>query len=355
MAAAAPSLRLRRTFLWQARFEQAYHADTPCTPSRADLQRRAVLSSRGCGKGFWRHGHVIDCGGAHSGVLNPLSRKCRRQNGDLAALRLRDLKAVVRVQREVARASLGRPKGQDCEETSLEQAEEPLKVLELENFCNSTLPSPTKKCATCQCVKLVIDFESFRKVPGLRKESCRACVSTARAKRAKVELRHLAMTPETAWENAKACLKCGCIKELRDFGNNASTKDGLSAWCRACTSMDDQQKRKEPLNDTPQECRICKQMKQADEFGPRARACKTCLNVRRQELRKRHRSSGLFIERVVKICVMCQITKPVSEFNKSKECLDNLDRTCRTCRNTYGREWYKRHTRATRERLAEDS
>jgi hypothetical protein len=33
----------------------------------------------------------------------------------------------------------------------------------------------------------------------------------------------------------KQCTKCGKEKRLRDFNKSGGTKDGLNAWCRACT------------------------------------------------------------------------------------------------------------------------
>lgn len=66
--------------------------------------------------------------------------------------------------------------------------------------------------------------------------------------------------PEPVPEGHKRCSRCGEVKPLDNFGTNRINKDGKQAWCKECTRLHAQKKRK-----TPKEPQAQPEKKKAEE------------------------------------------------------------------------------------------
>lgn len=218
-----------------------------------------------------------------------------------------------------------------------------------------------KQCTECQHLKLLIDFEATTTSADGLYEVCRACMAACRARRNGQEHSHLHLSVAEAWERAKKCVRCGCVKEARDFGVNRTKKDSLHVCCRGCLSAGDATKPRREPHDDPKECGQCGVVKPATEFHINKRSstgrqmkCKQCMSEMTRELnaRRREYDVGAFIQRSKKRCSICGEEKKVDQFNRHRYSADGLLHACKPCLYAESRRWIMQK-RAAAKALAE--
>jgi hypothetical protein len=74
-----------------------------------------------------------------------------------------------------------------------------------------------KTCSACGYTKLHVDFRERASSPDGYHTMCRACLAAFEAKQRGGELHHFKLTPAESWERAKVCVRCSCVKEIRDY------------------------------------------------------------------------------------------------------------------------------------------
>lgn len=112
----------------------------------------------------------------------------------------------------------------------------------------------------------------------------------------------------------KTCLKCLEAKEDTDFGKHKKRKDGLQAWCKACTNEHHARRREEDRKNRPG---------------------------------KRVAGEGM------KICPKCGVEKLTTEFSNHKLKKDGLQATCKACLLGARRIWCKNNAETLKEKRAE--
>jgi hypothetical protein len=90
-------------------------------------------------------------------------------------------------------------------------------------------PLPTKRCTKCWVGKPLEDFHRQAGTKDGLRSQCKACTKTARGPRKWRPL--IYSRPED-----KRCPRCGERKRADAFYNNAARADGLSTYCRLCTT-----------------------------------------------------------------------------------------------------------------------
>ena len=100
----------------------------------------------------------------------------------------------------------------------------------------------------------------------------------------------------------KCCTKCRVHKPLSDFGKAPRFPTKKSTVCKSCTMirqaewgrLNEERNKQSAPDRSSQVCRICKKLKEADEFGWKAKtksgvdtACKPCLRIRDRTRYKR--------------------------------------------------------------------
>jgi hypothetical protein len=203
-----------------------------------------------------------------------------------------------------------------------------------------------KTCTKCQYPRLLLDFRETEISVDKRQDVCRACMATISAMSNCKELYHLALTPAEAWSRAKTCIKCGNIKEIRDFAHNARKSDRTERFCRSCRSMYDKARVANMPVDTPQRCDRCDELKPARAFhvSPKAACglfstCKACQMVLQIERRARLKKLPMQIpEKQSKICTTCGKLKKASDFHKQYLTHDNRCYVCKLCRSARAKE-----------------
>lgn len=201
---------------------------------------------------------------------------------------------------------------------------------------SSTTASTSKVCPVCRQAKLHVDFDIQKKIH-MRRDECRACLAVVKLKNLGREMHHLGMSVEQAWLHARRCRKCGYVKELRDFGREASKPQGVRPYCRACLTERNQNLVEVPV-DTPQSCRRCGEVKPADQYNRSkttstglSTLCKECQKKRYREGYARMKLAGSHLDRKVKTCSICKLQKPASEYYKHFVTIDCLRSSCKAC------------------------
>lgn len=227
-----------------------------------------------------------------------------------------------------------------------------------EDGCDSQTPS--KQCLECGRLKLPVDFKSTKTSADGLMDSCRACLAVCSAKRIGRELGHLGVSINEAWERAKTCTHCRCMKEVRDFALDRATKDGLSCWCRGCVAAAKAARPKWEPQDGPQQCRRCKEVKSAGDFNVDKNErsgltvfCKACASQLAKGLHSRRRrfAGQAVAPRVAKRCSICTKMKKAGEFNSSVGSSDGLTAMCKACKSAQELARYRAKRRKPEELL----
>lgn len=200
-----------------------------------------------------------------------------------------------------------------------------------------SLDASTKTCVQCGQSKLLTDFEKMRPPLDERTEACRACLAVLRVRRSGGPLFHLGLSVEEAWEQAKTCTTCGVRKELRDFARERDST--IKSRCRSC--MAKYKKLAKPPVDSPQKCTNCGKVKPAMDFYPSVnhpnglqKLCKVCYREKSKAEYVRRRTSPVTLTLTEKVCRVCKQIKPAEEFYRSGLTCNGLQARCKTCCRT---------------------
>lgn len=176
-------------------------------------------------------------------------------------------------------------------------------------------PIQTKQCIKCN---QLLSIDNFRK----QRNSCKQCdckynkqyregsgkekvLSKNRkyqnSKRTQKPIHKLSPNPDCQY---KHCNKCNTSKSILDFGKNKSTKDGLTNWCKKCTT-ENQHSHTEARNE-------------------RAR-------VYRQKIAAQHKDIGITELQ----CNKCNTSKSIDNFCKNKNTKNGFNHMCKSCVKEY--------------------
>lgn len=206
----------------------------------------------------------------------------------------------------------------------------------------------TKTCIDCNETKLVTEFHIHKRGDDgiiTYHPRCKMC----RNARLHSKRRRVTPIPTT-----KTCIECSQTKAVSEFHIHRRGADGTvisyQPRCMICRNARRASKRKvqraEKMITTSKKCLECSQIKALSEFHITRRygdklfyhsRCKICRNAIRTAQRKASRPKKI-VKRppASKICIICNITKPVSEFNIQKRVGDTVTKytaRCKECKH----------------------
>lgn len=203
----------------------------------------------------------------------------------------------------------------------------------------------TKVCARCK-QELTLDNFYIAK-SGKVNSYCKKCDKERKLDKKPVE-------PPKDLNFYKICSCCGQKKLATEFNKHKWRKDGLSTQCKECDSK--KQKQYSVLyanNEIPKTkfCSICGKEKPALDFNFYSRSpdklnsyCKECGKLYTQSRQNYAKEHKIKIDKnYKKVCSICGIAKPASEFYKSSYNLDGLQYTCKECEKREERKIYNRN------------
>ncbi len=143
------------------------------------------------------------------------------------------------------------------------------------------LPTELKTCRTCCQQKPASEFNSNPRTRDRLQTECREC----QKKRYKIWRSQEKLVPKPIPEKS-VCRQCHLEKPGTDFSRDIYHPDGIHPVCKDCTSANRRKnllKHPYPVSVESQQCRVCKQVKPASDFGRDARSrsglrtdCKAC-------------------------------------------------------------------------------
>ena len=201
----------------------------------------------------------------------------------------------------------------------------------------------TKICARCKQELSLDNFYISKN--GKVNSYCKICDKERKKNNKPVE-------PPIDLDFYKTCSCCGQRKLATEFNKHKWRKDGLSTQCKECDhNQQKQYAEKYKSNKIPSTkiCSMCKKEKLSSEFSYCSRNfdrlniyCKDCCKERfttnRQQYAEQHKID--LPENYTKICNICRIAKPASDFYKSSYNLDGLQYTCKECEKREERKIY---------------
>jgi hypothetical protein len=160
-------------------------------------------------------------------------------------------------------------------------------------------------------------------------------------------------------EQSKRCSRCRRHLPVSAFGVRRASSDGLQNYCRACFSAWAREHRPRKTKDVPQVaagekwCRRCEQAKPVDAFARNATTtdglqayCRTCAaadyRARREALGKVVRPPD--VPEGHKFCRTCRTSKPFDQWSRNASASDGLQTRCKGCISLIGRESHLRRS-----------
>lgn len=159
----------------------------------------------------------------------------------------------------------------------------------------------TKVCTKCGVEKPLSEFNKNKNYSDGHRSDCRMCRREYREQRAAINITNIAD------HHLKTCIKCGIEKQLIEFYNNKSNKDGRHSYCKPCHIE------------------------------------------HRKQIAVTYTKN--YIEQDLKTCITCGITKPISEYYNDNNFRDLRQPSCKTCFN----KRQKQYKNANREQIIERS
>jgi len=165
----------------------------------------------------------------------------------------------------------------------------------------------------------------------------------------------------------KPCTCCKIVKSIEEFYKNKNNKDGLSNWCKSCSSQSvgknsenllqkhKQYQQKNPIVEKP--CTCCKIVKSIEEFYKNKNNkdglyhwCKSCTCKNRERLFQECLKYQLENPIVEKPCTCCKIVKSIEEFYKNKNNKDGFNGQCKICCSLYNKKRYLQNPEKVKEK-----
>jgi hypothetical protein len=197
----------------------------------------------------------------------------------------------------------------------------------------------TKKCLKCGEIK---DINLFPKDKN-RKDGRYVVCNDCRSKPVEV----------TVILEEKQCKGCNEVKLINNFYNSKFSKDGHMGICKKCRDKE------VPVTKiiTEKVCTKCNILKPVSEFYKNKQRydgyhseCKLCNSKQKKEYNKKvvKQNTEFHVDEIettkqVKVCISCEIEKPIKLFNKRKYSLDGHASICRDCHSKEHQEEYYTH------------
>lgn len=138
----------------------------------------------------------------------------------------------------------------------------------------------------------------------------------------------------------KKCTKCNKILPLYEYGKDITKSSGISSSCKQCKDNETKRRRlkiKEKIKEIPSEkiCSSCGKNKSSDNFSKLITSkdglyiyCKECV----KQNKKKEKYPVLIDDTIKKICRMCNVEKPLSEYKINRKSSDNFSHICIICK-----------------------
>jgi hypothetical protein len=145
-------------------------------------------------------------------------------------------------------------------------------------------------------------------------------------------------------EAMKLCPRCKEEKLLGCFSKNKQSKDGFQFYCKQCESVFHKTKRKENRDrkvivpPTTKACPGCGLTKPASDFSKSRRdkdglqsKCKRCSSASYRVRHRKNTSRDAIVLPDFKVCPRCKLNKAGADFHKAKCTKDGVDSYCKEC------------------------
>ncbi len=149
----------------------------------------------------------------------------------------------------------------------------------------------------------------------------------------------------------KKCNRCQEELEISSFGKKPNTYDGYNSRCKKCISESRKESSKNRIlaDIKTKLCRgNCKQELPIENFTINkankdgySSMCSKCYSETRPDYVPKLTGSKYDINRAIKICKHCQVSKNVDEFHFTTNTLDGRENLCRECRLEQRKEFAK--------------
>lgn len=211
----------------------------------------------------------------------------------------------------------------------------------------------TKVCGSCKKDKSKNEFYKCASARDGLSRRCKPC--DAAANRQARLVNKLKNANGGDMSSAKICSKCDEEKPRSEFYKSSTTRDGVSSWCKSCdTSARRQRCLANKLKNTNsvdvtgvKVCSMCKLEKPKSEFYKNAvtrdglmHRCKSCASAsyKQRRLANKLKSTRDVDMTKAKICTKCKEKKPKNEFYKDFAARDGLASWCKSCVNASDKE-----------------
>lgn len=211
-----------------------------------------------------------------------------------------------------------------------------------------------KRCIVCGVVKEVSCFYADKK----RKDGLQTCCKECGKERKRVrdeQKREEFKTRHLEFEGTKICTICGEEKSVIEFSFSVRGKNGLRSSCKSCESIKARKKDQNRIVVVDpfltKLCAECGELKSVSAYYINKRCkdglasiCKECVKKRSRILRASH--NYLPSSEGFKLCYLCKIEKPLSEFYKNRHHRDGLDSHCKECENKRKKDYLESNVEA---------
>lgn len=193
------------------------------------------------------------------------------------------------------------------------------------------MENETKLCKACGVEKEVENFYNLNSAKDGKNPKCKKCVKEG----VKIPL----IEEE---KDYKVCKTCSIRKPIEDFIKDKTSKLGRLGHCKSCTSK---KKEKEVLPSNSKRCPKCKIIKEKTQFGSYYKTydklscyCKDCMRIDSYKRRgKELKPKRIYPEKEdgKKYCPKCDKNIPFLDFNKDSSTKSGLESCCKKCKIIY--------------------
>ena len=188
-----------------------------------------------------------------------------------------------------------------------------------------------KKCRACLKEKDLLDFYNLSSNKDGKNPKCKKCVKEG----VKIFLEDVEI-------DYKVCKTCLIRKPIENFIKDKTSKLGRLGHCKSCTST---KKEKEILKEGFKRCPKCKVVSKHENFNKYSKTydglscyCKECVRIDSYKRRGKEIKPKKFYpekEDGKKYCPKCDKNVLFSDFNKDISTKSGLESCCKNCKNLY--------------------
>lgn len=205
----------------------------------------------------------------------------------------------------------------------------------------------SKVCSTCKTEKPSAAFSKCASAADGIQVQCKACKAESHRKHFVPKPPRVKRIKPPKPERVKPvypdghslCTRCKCVKPFSQFNTHPRRSNGVTFWCKECISANSKKTRGGKiftgLIAESQACQKCGVEKNISEFYRHKRDgvltwCKTCFKTAKADFQVKKREH-VTRTRKEKTCIQCNTLKPISEYRRSRRCIDGRSLRCVEC------------------------